>query len=103
MTPRSRLVNFAVLTGSIMAGQAVTVYYRPGGDPFVFPTSVQVRINDKGPWLKVIDASGAHFAVHPTRVIDLTPTAFERLTGDKALGKVQVSVGVPCRQRHSVC
>jgi rare lipoprotein A (peptidoglycan hydrolase) len=59
--------------GRIPFGTMVTVTYtRPGAR---VPTSIHVRVNDHGPWLR--------HRPHPTRVIDLTPAAYEALTGIK--------------------
>ncbi len=71
------------------------------------PTSVAVTystrtlivlINDRGPFLR--DANGqAHHPLQPdpTTVVDLTPTAFRLLVGDPKLGRVPVTVRVPCK------
>lgn len=55
--------------------------------------SLQVTIKDRGPFLR--DDGGK--AIYPLRhdpqiIIDLTPRAFEELTGNLKLGKVPVRV-----------
>ena len=59
--------------------------------------SIQVIVNDRGPYQ--VDSSGRAvrpLQPHPDRVIDLTRSSFEKLTGgDTDIGKIPVIVTVP--------
>ena len=71
-------------------GTVVTVEYLDANRGAI--SSLNVRVNDRGPWEK--GASG-QWIPHSTRVIDLSPAAFKRLTGNIYLGVVPVRVYIP--------
>jgi RHS repeat-associated protein len=54
-------------------------------------STVNVRVNDRGPYTK----ENGRFVPHPTRVIDLSRSAFEQLVGSTRAGVVRVRVTVP--------
>jgi hypothetical protein len=68
---------------------AIVSYTRPGSKTL---TKIKIPIIDHGPWLP--DPNNRHrpakdpkthkFIPHPTRIIDLSPAAYESLTGEKA-------------------
>ena len=58
--------------------------------------SLQVRINDRGPW--AVNEKGSLITPikpHPTRIIDLSEGAFKALTDSTRLGEVSVRIIVP--------
>ncbi len=68
---------------------AIVTYTRPGSKT---PTKIKIPIIDHGPWLLdpkrpghiKIDPKTSRGIPHPTRIIDLSPAAYEALSGEKA-------------------
>jgi len=54
--------------------------------------TIKVRVNDRGPYSR--DENGK-WIPHPTRIIDLTPAAFDQLVGTLRPGVVPVEVIIP--------
>lgn len=80
------------MTGAIDGvkfGTTITVEYLDANGKAI--SSLKVRINDHGPW----EREGSRWVPHSTRIIDLSPTAFDKLTGNIYLGVVPVRVFVP--------
>jgi len=69
---------------------AIVSYMRPGSKT---PTKIKIPIIDHGLWLTdrlgrpIRDPKTGHWIPHPTRIIDLSPAAFEALTGEKGSAK----------------
>jgi RHS repeat-associated protein len=58
--------------------------------------SICVRVNDRGPFERAPDRKPLYpLRPDPEKIIDLTPTAFQKLVGSLGPGKVRVRVRVP--------
>lgn len=78
-------------------GQTVTVTYTyQDSHGKTMTKSITVVVNDRGPFARGADGKAiVPLEPAPGRVIDLTPTAFEKLVGTTRPGHVAVTVTVP--------
>lgn len=91
----------AAMTGEkARLGQNVTVTYTHKNEyGKTVSKSISVVVNDRGPFARQPNGRPIHpLRPDPRGVIDLTPSAFEELTGSLKKGRVPVTVTIPHEQ-----